>query len=74
MQFEWHRLVLLTCSAFIFVNVGAKTAEATSSPDQQQLAPAPLAQPEVQGDTLTPQQKEHLIIDEENVFDVDPPG
>ncbi|MBS0271741.1 MAG: hypothetical protein JSR85_03735 [Proteobacteria bacterium] len=74
MRFEWHKLALLTCSAFVLMSGGSKMAEATSSPDQQQLAPTQVTPPEAVEDTLSPQEKEHLIIEEENVFDTNPPG
>lgn len=74
MRFDWHKLVLLTCSAFVLASCGPKKTEETQTPTQEQVTSPPVAQPEAQGSTLTPQQQEELKLEEENVFDTNPPG
>ena len=78
MDFKWTKLVLLTCSVFILASCGPKKTEEAPAPEQKQEAPmmklqnpvppAPLPTHPNKEEPLTPQQKEELEIDEDNVM------
>ncbi len=79
MDFKWTKLVLLTCSVFILASCGPKKTEEAPAQEPKQEAPmmeqqtpippAPLPKhPNNKEGTLTPQQKEELKIDEDNVM------
>ena len=76
MNFHWKSLILLTCAAFLSVSCGPQKQEETPAPEQKTEAPAtdmkklqaPPAQGQQQGTPLTPEQKEELKIDEDNVM------
>ena len=64
MKFEWIKLSMLTCSAFILVTCGPQKKEETTPPAKKMEAPA--HSPEHQEKKLlTPE--EQLKIDEDNV-------
>lgn len=60
MNFKYTKLILLACSAFILVSCGPKKTEETPVPQPEQQ--------KTKEGNLTPQQKEELEIDEDNVM------
>ncbi len=79
MTFKFTKFIVLVCSVFVVVSCGPKKAEETTVPDHKQETPmmelkkpeAPasqLEQDKKKDETLTPEQKEELEIDEDNVI------
>jgi len=61
---QWTQATLLIGTAFVLISCGPKPQEETVPPEQQQMMP--LKKP---AETLTPQQKQELEINEENVME-----
>ncbi len=78
MNVKWKKLILLTCSAFVLASCGEKKPQEAPAPEHKQEAPllklkkpesaSPSEQQQNKEGTLTPQQKEELEIDEDNVI------
>ena len=78
MNVQWKKLILLTCAAFVLVSCGPKKTEEALAPEQKQVAPLiELKKPESASPSeqqlnkegkLTPEQKDELRIDEDNVI------
>ena len=79
MTFKFTKFILLACSAFVLVSCGPKKTEEIPAPEQKQETPMmelqkpetpahPLEHEKKKTDTLSPEQKDELKIDEDNVM------